>query len=89
MVALAVVGHDAVDLGEVDLALEVAHEVKAVGCPDGVHEDGLLLLDEVGVLARAVLDGVVIAMKALELPVDVAHPADVSRYLLAHGRLLS
>ena len=88
MVALAVVGDDEVDLFQVDLALEILHKIKAVGRPDRVDQDGLLLLDEIGVLAGAVVDGEIVPVKGLQLPVGPADPADVVFNELAHGGYL-
>ena len=70
---------------EIDLLFQILHELKAVGQPDRVDEDGLFLLDEIGVLAGAVFDGVILTVEPLQLPIDITHPTDVSFYVLSHG----
>ena len=51
VVAFAVVGHNEVNLVQVDFLLQVLDEIEAVRCPDGVDKDVLFFLDEIGVLA--------------------------------------
>ena len=84
MVALAVVGHDEIDLMEVNLFFQILHELVAVRHPYRIDEDGLLLLDKIGVLAGAVFDGVVVPMKLLQLPIDIPDPAHVAFDMLSH-----
>ena len=84
MVALPVIRHDEVDLLQIDLPLQILHELVAVRHPYRIDEDGLLLLDKIGVLAGAVFDGVVVPMKLLQLPIDIPDPAHVAFDMLSH-----
>ena len=88
MVAFAVVGDDEVDLVEVDFLLEVFDEVEAVGGPDGVDEDVFFFLYEVGVLAGAIADGIVVAVEGFEFPVDIADPVYIVFYVFFHIKLI-
>ena len=90
MVYLAVVDDDGVYLAEVaQLRFQVLYEFIAVRRPYGVHQYGLLLLDEVCVLAGAVADGVFVAVEGLEFPVEVTHPADIVLDLFSHCAFVS
>jgi len=88
VVAFAMISHDEVDLLEVALPFQVLHEIKAMGRPNRVDQDGLSFLDQVGVLAGAVHDGIIVPMEALQLPVDIADPADISLDVLSHAAIL-
>ncbi len=41
-------------------------------------------INQVGVLAGAVHDGIVITVKALQFPINISYPADISFYMLSH-----
>ena len=83
MVALAVICHNEVDLFEVDLFFEILHEVKAVRGPDGVDQRRFFFLDQIGVLAGPIHDRIIVAVEALQLPVDIADPAHVIFYVFS------
>ena len=45
-------------------------------------------INQVGVLAGAVHDGIVITVKSLQFPIDISYPADITFYMLSHRLLL-
>jgi hypothetical protein len=85
MVHLAVVLHDGVQLVENPLGLQVVHELLGEGEPDRIHEDGFLLLDNIGVVTRALVGRVFLAVELLEFPVDLANPIHVAFQMFFHG----
>ena len=89
MIALAVVGDDEIDLFQVNFFFQILDEIEAVRRPYGIDQDRLLLLDQIGILAGTVHDGIIVPVKALQLPVDVPHPAYVVFDVFSHARLLS
>ena len=77
------VGHNEIDLMKVDLFLQILHKIKTVRRPYGVDQDRLFFFDQVSVLAGAVHDGIVIPVEALQFPVNIADPANISFYMLS------
>ncbi len=45
--------------------------------PYGIHQHGLFLFDQIGVLTRTVQNGIFISVKGFQFPVDVTDPADI------------
>lgn len=82
MVNLTVVDDDVVDLLEVDFLLEVFYELKLMGCSNGIDQNGFALLNQIGILAGAVENGVFISMEFLQFPINVAHLANIDFHLL-------
>jgi len=88
MVHFAVVLDDSVQLGQEALGFEIVDEFLGEGHPDRIDEDCLLLLDHVGVVARALVRRIFLAVELLELPVYLPHPGYIAFHMLFHHRLL-
>ena len=88
MIALSVVGNNEINLVKVNLLLQILDKIETVRCPDGIDEHGFFFLNQVGILAGTVHDRVIVTVKALQFPIDIADPAHISFYMLPHIVLL-
>ena len=88
MVALAVVHHDGIDCMEVDLFLEMGHKLLVIRIPYRVDEDGLLVPDQIGIVACTLVGRKLVAMEGLQFPVNLAYPCHFVGYSLSHNDLL-
>ena len=77
MVDLPVVDDNEVDVLEPDFLLQIVPELFLVRLPDRIDEDGFLLLDQIGVLTRTMIDRVVVTMEGLEFPINPSNPGDI------------
>ena len=88
MVAFAVVGNDVVDLVQIDFLFQVFDKVETMGNPDRIDEDRLFFFNQIGVLAGAVVNRIIIAVEAFQFPIDIANPADITFYMFSHNTCL-
>ncbi|MNT62029.1 hypothetical protein D3C72_1997170 [compost metagenome] len=77
VVLFGMVDDDVIDARQVDLAGQVEDELAAEAMVDGVDQHGLLLADQIAVVAGA-LEGLVFgAVKVTNLPIALTDPVDV------------
>lgn len=88
MVAFTVVGNDVVDLVQIDFLFQVFDKVETMGNPDRIDEDRLFFFNQIGVLAGAVVNRIIIAVEAFQFPIDIANPADITFYMFSHNTCL-
>ena len=77
MVFFRVVNHDVVNIGKIDLATQVLHELAAEFMIDGINQDIFLFPDEIAVIAAAAQRFVFGAVKITHFPVTLANPMNV------------
>ena len=77
------VRHDKIDLLQIDLLFQVLDKFKSVRRPHRINKDRFFFLDQIGILAGTVHDRIIISMKGLQFPVDIANPAYISFYMLS------
>ncbi len=85
VVGLGVVGDDDVDLRRIDELADVVHELVRERSPDRVDENGLLVLDEVGVVRRAAMGAELVPVERPQRPVDDADPVHAFLQLYDHS----
>ena len=65
MVALPMICHNEINLFQINFFFQILHKVKTVGCPNRIHQNRLFFLDEIGILAGTINNGIIISMKML------------------------
>ena len=85
VILLTVLHDDGIDLRKIDLRLQIVQPPFSVRGPDGVHQDGLLLLDQIRILARSIEGRQLVTMEGLQFPIQIADPAYVSLNCFSHS----
>ena len=67
------------------LFLQVLHKIKTVRRSYGVDQDRLFLFDQICILTGTVHDAVIVTVEALQFPIDIAYPNDISFYIQNPG----
>jgi len=84
MIGLRVIRDDDVDLRRIDELADVGHELLGERSPDRVDENGLLVLDEIGVIGRAPMGAELVSVELPQLPIDDTDPVDAFLQLYDH-----
>ena len=76
-----VIGNDVIYFFQIDFLGQILHEFFGKGEPDRVNEDGLFLLDQIGIVGGAFVGGILIPMEFFQLPVYFTYPIYIILYL--------
>ena len=65
MVALPMICHDEINFFQINFFFQILHKVKTMRSPNRIHQNRLFFLDEIGILAGTINNGIIISMKML------------------------
>ncbi len=87
VVLFGVVNNDVVEVGEVDFAAQVLHELAAEFMIDGIDQHVFLFADEIAVIAAAAQRFIFGAVEITHFPVTLANPKNVIFHHNRHSNL--
>jgi hypothetical protein len=85
VIHLPVVDHNQVDILQADFAFQILEEFFGMGQPDRINQDCFFLLDEIRILAGTMINGLIVAMKGFQFPVNFADPVCIVFDQLFHS----
>ena len=74
VIHFAVVTYDEINRIQIDFRFQVINELRGMRFPYSIDEDRLLLFNQIGILARSIINGVIRTVKLLQFPVDFTNP---------------
>lgn len=74
MIYFAVVTYDEINRIQINFRFQIINELRGMRFPYSINEDRLLLFNQIGILARPIINGVIGTVKLLQFPVDFTNP---------------
>ena len=74
VIYFAVVTYDEINRIQINFRFQIINELRGMRFPYSINEDRLLLFNQIGILARPIINGVIGTVKLLQFPVDFTNP---------------
>ena len=81
------VTYDEINRIQINFRFQIINELRGMRFPYSIDEDRLLLFNQIGILARSIINGVIRTVKLLQFPVDFTNPRYVVFNVLSHNNL--
>ena len=74
VIHFAMVTYDEINRIQINFRFQIINELRGMRFPYSINEDRLLLFNQIGILARPIINGVIGTVKLLQFPVDFTNP---------------
>ena len=74
VIHFAMVTYDEINRIQINFRFQIIDELRGMRFPYSIDEDRLLLFNQIGILARPIINGVIRTVKLLQFPVDFTNP---------------